>query len=98
MEVVWTAKARARLRELHDYIAKDSPQRALAVVDRLTARALLLAEPPLTGRRVPELSRDDIREWLERPFRLIYRIRNGRVEIITVKHYRQRLSDQPGDL
>lgn len=98
MEVVWTAKARARLRELHDFIAKESPQRALAVVDRLTARALLLAEPLLTGRRVPELSRDDMRELLDRPFRLIYRIRNHRIEIITVKHYRQRLSDRPDDL
>ena len=98
MKVVWSAKALARLREIHDYIAQDSPQRAKTVVDRLTARSLTLAHPPLTGRRVPEYPEHDVREVLERPFRLIYRVRPGVIDIIVVKHYRQRLSDRPRDL
>ena len=98
MRVVWTRKARARLRELHDYIAKDSPQRARAIVDRLTTRSQSLAQPPLTGRRVPEFARAEIRELLDRPYRLIYRVQSDAVEILTVKHYRQRLADRPEDL
>jgi plasmid stabilization system protein ParE len=98
MKVVWTAKALARLVELHDYIAEQSSFNAIAVVERLTARAALLAMPPLTGRRVPEYRQDDIREVLDRPYRLIYRVTRERIEVLTVKHYRQRLSERPGDL
>lgn len=98
MKVVWTAKALARLDELHDYIAEHSPANARAVVERLTAKAVTLALPPLIGRRVPEYRQDEIREILDRPFRLIYRVNDGRIEILTVKHYRQRLSERPGDL
>lgn len=54
------------------------------MVERLTARAALLAVPPLTGRRVPEYRQDEIREVLKRPFRLIYRFNGGRIEILTV--------------
>jgi plasmid stabilization system protein ParE len=61
MKVVWTAKALARLGELHDCIAAHSPLNAIAVVDRLTTRAALLAVPALTGRRVPEYRQDEIR-------------------------------------
>lgn len=98
MKVVWTARARSRLREIHDYIAEDAPQRAIEVVDRLTARSATLAKPPMIGRRVPEYLEHDLREVLERPFRLIYRVLPDRIEIITVKHYRQRLADVPDDL
>jgi len=71
MRVVWTAKAKARLREIQDYIAKDSPDRARAVVDRLLARSMTLADPPLIARQVPEYARVDLREVLDRPYRLI---------------------------
>lgn len=98
MKVVWTDKAQARLREIQEYIARDSPQRALAVVERLIARSATLADPPLLGRPVPEYPRSDLRELLERPFRLIYRVRDDRIDILSVKHYRQRLSDDPQEL
>lgn len=39
MKVAWSNKAKARLREIHDYIAQESPIRAKQVVDRLTRRS-----------------------------------------------------------
>lgn len=39
MKIKWTARARTRLAELHDYIAQDSKPRALAVVERILDRA-----------------------------------------------------------
>ena len=38
MKVVWTARARTRLAEIHDYIAQDSKPRALAMVERILDR------------------------------------------------------------
>jgi plasmid stabilization system protein ParE len=86
------------LREIREYIARDSPSRAAAVVERLLARSATLAEPPLLGRPVPEYARSDVRELLEPPYRLINCLMGDRIEVLTVKHDRQRLTDRPQDL
>ena len=42
---------------------------------------------------MPEYQRDDMREILERPYRILYRIKSDRIDVITVMHYRQLLPD-----
>jgi plasmid stabilization system protein ParE len=96
--VYWSHKARIRLREIHAYIAKDSPLSATHMVDRLTRRGANLAAEPRIDRRVPEYPEDELREVLERPYRLIFQVSPGRIDILTIKHYRQRLPEQPADL
>ena len=98
MTVYWSAKAKARLRKIHDYIAQDSPARAKQMVDRLIRRSERIATEPRADRRVPDYRQDDLREVLERPFRLIYLVSDGHVNIVTVKHYRQRLPKREADL
>jgi plasmid stabilization system protein ParE len=95
MRVRWTDRAKTRLRLIHDHIAKDSPLVSSQVVERLLQRSIQIGNLPYSGRAVPEYQRDDIREVLEQPYRIIYRIFLDRVDIITVMHYRQLL---PGDL
>lgn len=41
---------------------------------------------PRSGRVVPELGRDDIREIFVQSYRIIYRARPDTVEILTVHH------------
>jgi plasmid stabilization system protein ParE len=53
--VIWTARARADLRAIHDYIAKDSRQNAKRVVREIHRKTDTLAETPRLGRVVPEL-------------------------------------------
>lgn len=89
MRVHWTDRAKARLRLIHDYIAEDSPQSALQVVDRITARSQQLIELPRSGRQVPEYEHKDVRELLERPYRIIYIIKPNQIDVLTVMHYRQ---------
>ena len=90
-EVYWTPEARERLEDIEAYIAKDAPSVAKEVVARLLARARQLETAPLSGRQVPDYQREDLRELLERPYRLIYRVTARRIEILTVMHYRQLL-------
>ena len=97
MRVVWSARARTRLAEIHDYIAQTSKPRALQVVERLLARSEQLAIAPRSGAVIPGFAGEEIRELLERPFRLVYRAELERVVILTVKHYRQRLVERPTD-
>jgi len=85
------------LAEIHDYIAESSRERALGVVERILARSEQLALVPRSGHKLGAFSDDEVRELLERPFRMIYRIETERVVILTVKHYRQRLIERPAD-
>lgn len=95
MRVHWTDRAKHRLRLIHDYIAQDAPLVAPQVVERLITRSRQIGEAPYAGRQVPEYRREDLREVLERPYRIIYRIRAERIDVIAVMHYRQLL---PSDL
>jgi toxin ParE1/3/4 len=97
VRVVWTARGRTRLAEIYDYIAPHSKATALAVVDRILTRSEQLATAPRSGSALAAFANDDIRELLERPYRLIYRIGAEQIEILTVKHYRQRLVEKPDD-
>jgi len=98
MRVHWTDRAKTRLRLIHEYIARGAPTVALEVVERLVKRSILIGQAPHAGRQVPEYRRDDLRELLERPYRIIYRIRTDRIDVITVMHYRQLLPTDPDHL
>jgi len=89
--VTWTPEALARLEDIEAYIANDAPIAAKEVIARLLERSRQLETAPLSGRAVPEYPREDLRELLERPYRIIYRITDARIEILTVMHYRQLL-------
>jgi len=95
MKVYWTDQAKSRLRLIHEYIATDAPIVAKQVIDRLLIRSRQIGELPYSGRAVPEFQREDVRELLERPYRIIYRILPDRIDILSILHYRQLL---PGDL
>ena len=95
MRVHWTDRAKTRLKLIHEHIAKDAPLVATQVVEHLLRSSIRIAEFPYSGRAVPEYQREDVREVLKHPYRIIYRILPDRIDIITVMHYRQLL---PGDL
>jgi addiction module RelE/StbE family toxin len=100
MKVVWTDRAKARLREIHAYIAEQAPRAAPRVARRLVDRSRQLASLPLSGRVVPEYRQDDIRELFERPYRIIYAVlpQEQRIDILTVLHYRQLPPEDPARL
>ena len=73
------------------FIERDSPAYARAVVSRLVAATERLADFPCSGRVVPELGREDIREVLVWQYRIIHRVEKERVVILTVVHGKRRL-------
>lgn len=92
----WSARARADLKAIHDYIAKDSPTNAKAVMRDILARAATLPETPRIGRAVPELNDPDIREVAAHSWRVIYQLRGQSVFIVTLVHRRR--APAPEDL
>jgi plasmid stabilization system protein ParE len=92
----WSQRARADLKAIHDYIAKDSPTNAKAVVREILARAATLPETPRIGRRVPELDDPEIREVPVHSWRVIHQLRGNSVFIVTLVHRRR--APAPGQL
>jgi toxin ParE1/3/4 len=93
--LIWSARARRELREIGDYIARDKPEAAIRWIETLAAMAEQAAALPFAGRRVPEFGRDDVREVIKRGYRVIYRVFEDRVEIVTVREGHRRL---PSDM
>ena len=91
MKIVWTDPAVEDLRNLHSYIAKDSNEYASSFVEKIILSVDKLADFPKLGRVVPEADQEMIRELLYHNYRIIYRIKNELIEILTVVHGRQDL-------
>ena len=86
MKIVWTEPAVEDLRELHAYIARDSEMYATGFVERIILAAELLAENPKVGRVVPETNDESVRELLFQRYRIIYRVTNDCIELLSVIH------------
>jgi addiction module RelE/StbE family toxin len=83
------------LRSLHAYISKDSIHYAAAFIERLLDAAERLVDFPESGRQVPEMSSENVRELVVQGYRIIYQIETGsRVVMLTVVHGRRDLTRQ----
>lgn len=91
MRVHWTNTALGHLLSIYEYIGQNSPAYADRVVDRLTRRSEQIGAFPGSGRRVPEYDREDTREVIEEPHRIIYRIREEQIDVLAVFHSAQQL-------
>lgn len=80
----WTPRSAADLADIYRYIARYRPSVARAWVLRLQKRAIDTADAPLAGRVVPEHNHPDIREVLFKAYRIVYRVHNEGVEVLTV--------------
>ena len=87
--VRWGASAHRQLDEATAYVAQDSPQNAVELLERLLAAAESLHELAERGSIVPEVEDPQIRELYVRPYRLIYFVGDPVVEILGVLHERR---------
>jgi addiction module RelE/StbE family toxin len=86
MKIVWTEPAVADLEAIWVHIADDSAEQARRQIGRLLEAVEPLVDLPRMGRRVPEAKATDLRELIVDSYRLIYRLRSERVDILAVVH------------
>ena len=91
--IYWTQMAQDDLRSIKIHIARDAPATASAYIRRLKKSVSRLKEMPYSGQVVPEIGREEIREVLQGSYRLIYRVKDGRIDILTVFHGARLLDD-----
>jgi plasmid stabilization system protein ParE len=92
-QIGWHPEAYEELEAIAQYIAHDSETYAAAVVTGIVDAADDLTKFPRMGRRVPEWDDDSIRERIVGSYRLIYRIHDERILIISVIHGARLLDD-----
>jgi len=91
VNVHWTDTAVAHLVAIYERIAQDAPVYAQRMIDRLTKRSEQIATFPESGRMVPEYEAPDIREVIESPYRIIYRLKVDQIDVLAVVHGAQLL-------
>jgi plasmid stabilization system protein ParE len=86
--VIITDPAIDDLRAIAGYIARHDPSAAERVGLRLIRRIRDLREFPEMGRTVPEREDANLRELIEPPYRIVYRVRKpaGVVEVLRFWH------------
>lgn len=81
----WTPQAIDDLEAIFKYINRDSHQIAKLFIEKIYHQVDQLRHFPLSGRSVPEIEREDIRELLFKNYRIVYQIKSDRnVRILTI--------------
>ncbi|GET28216.1 type II toxin-antitoxin system RelE/ParE family toxin [Prolixibacter sp. SD074] len=87
VKLVWTELSTDDLKEIFDYIAKDSVRYASITVNKIYNRAQDIIDNPYVGRVVPEINMKFIREVISGNYRIVYKIINEfQVDILRVYH------------
>ena len=95
-DVVWSNIAENDLKSIVEYIADDSLPNALKIFKRIKQKASSLYTVPERGRIVPELRDQGIlqyRELVVSPWRILYRISEKSVLVLSVLDSRRNIED-----
>ena len=95
-EVIWGSIAETDLKSIIKYIAEDNPSDALKIFKSIKQKTSSLFTFPERGRIVPELRDHGIlqyRELIIPPWRILYRIFEKKVYVLSVLDSRQNIED-----
>ncbi len=96
VRVNWTDQTLNDIENIAQFIEKDSPKYANIQVQRFFDKAKILETHPHTGRIVPEINQDYLKELIQGNYRIIYRIvTDNQIDIITIHHSRRLLGNNP---
>jgi addiction module RelE/StbE family toxin len=91
-----TQNAENDLNEIVEYISQNNPQTALKILEKIQNKIKTLDHFPYRGGYVPELLEKNIKEYrqlLETPWKIIYKVENEQVTILTIIDSRRNLQD-----
>jgi plasmid stabilization system protein ParE len=95
-EVLWSNAAERDLIGIIEYLAADNPGSALRILRKIKQKASSLYSSPQKGRIIPELRDQGISQYRELvipPWRMIYRISEKTVYVLSVLDSRQNIED-----
>jgi len=91
VKIVWSPLSFERLENIYEFISDKDPVAAKNLINRIFERVESLNKYPERGRKVPEISRDEIREVFVSEYRIIYQIEPKKISILTIRNFKQLL-------
>lgn len=91
-KIVWTQKALCDLRDIFDYINKNSASFAEHTTTAIVAKVQAVKQFPEAGRIVPEFSDPFLRQVIHKYYRIIYRIESATIYVVRIYHSSRLLS------
>lgn len=87
-DIIWSIRARAELKAIHDYIAADNPKAAERVCDAIYKRVAVLRGAPRLAQVYDCDSSDEVRHTVSGKYRIFFSINESehRVEVLCVWH------------
>lgn len=82
--VRWTEQAVQDVRAIREFIERDSPRYGRLVAEKLVNATQRLELFPASGRIVPELDREHLRELIVGEYRIVYRLDAEAAVLLTV--------------
>lgn len=95
-KVLWANMAENDLARIIEYIADDSPSNAVRVLNTIKDKATSLYHSRERGRIIPELHEHGILQYrglIVPPWRIVYRISEDSVYVLSVLDSRQNIED-----
>ena len=90
----WSPKAVANLEDIYRFIAKDSKHYAALFIKRINIVVKAIPQFPLAGRIVPEYDDENLREKIFENYRIVYRIKETVIEIVTICHHAKLINNR----
>jgi plasmid stabilization system protein ParE len=84
--LIWSPRAVRDLDEICEFVARDSEKYARIVAEQIVTLIENLPAQPRAASIVPEYDCDDLRERFVYSYRVIYRLGDDRVEVVTIIH------------
>ena len=94
MKIIWSPLAIDKAGDIASYIAKDKPLAAENWINTVFAKVEQLEHCPEIGRIVPEINERNIRELIYGNYRIIYRIGDALISVLTIRHSKQLLLEK----
>lgn len=95
-KVIWAQAAAKDLENIILFVADESPATALNILKKIKGKVSTLSSYPQRGRIVPELQDHGIlvyRELIIPPWRVMFRISERKVDVLSVLDSRQNVED-----
>ena len=90
----WTPQAVDDLEAIFGYISHDSRSVAKLFVEKIYYRVDQLRHFPMSGRTLPEVDDETIRELIYKNYRIVYQVlEKNQIRILTVFHSTKKLDE-----
>jgi len=89
VKIIWSPLAVNRVSEIAEYIALDKPPAAEKWIENIFNSVKRLEEFPESGRIIPEIQLKNFREIILGNYRIIYKIEENQISVLTVRNSKQ---------